>query len=427
MAILGLFVIFLLILLDFSMNRNVFSPVVIFSSLFVFIICLAKLQLYGIADFSERSVLLIELGVICFDIGCIIICELFKNYRKKNIKKVEYAKDLNLNWKIVNILTVIATFGSIISLFYMTRFLITGGTYIRLRYALLGYNNEPPLIANGALRFLTSYVTVPVLYALIPFTLICFVKREKKLFSYIVFANLVLTIVTTGGRIALIYTVIQFLAVLAYSNIRISKKTKRTVIAFVGIAFSAVIVLSLVRSSHSLFKSIYSYFSVPVVLFSTWMDRADSAGMYSYGLSFIYPFTYLLNSLTNFFNMPIEFLNNVVSWQSLPQDVWIMVFPDQPLNAFCTLFYFFYQDFRSFGVCFFSFLFGLFSGFYYSRAYLFKSLKYFSVYLLVIKAIVGSFMIWQLGSTSFFMSWVLFMCCFKRLKKLPSGTMKTIS
>ena len=399
------------------MKRKFFAPVVMFSSLFMFIVILAKLQLYGLAYFSEKSVLLIELGVICFDVGSIIICELFKSYKKSNIREMKRDKNLNLNWKFLHILTLIATFGSLVSLFYTMRFLIRGGTYVRLRYALLGYNNELPLISNATLNFLTSYISVAALYALIPFSMIFFVKRERKAFSYIVFANLCLTIITTGGRIALIYTVVQFLAVLAYSNIQISKKTKKVVIFIVSTAVLAVIILSLVRSSHSLLKSIYSYFSVPVVLFSTWMERADSAGMYSNGLSFIYPFTYLVNTIINIFNIPSEFLNNVVAWQSLPQDVWMMVFPDQPYNAFCTLFYFFYQDLRSFGVGFFSFLFGLFSGFYYSKAYFFKSLKYFSVYLLVIKAIIGSFMVWQLGSTAFFMSWFLFMCCFKRSNK----------
>ncbi|MCM6879954.1 O-antigen polymerase [Enterococcus faecium] len=414
MTILGLILIIFLILLDFLLNRNVFSPVVLFSSLFVFIIILAELRLYEIASFSVKAVLLIELGVICFDIACIIICEFFKKYKNDNIEKVEFKENLRLNWKFAKFLTIFGTCGSLVSLFYMLRFMLSGGTYIRLRNAILGYNNEPPLIPNVTLRFLTTYFTAPILYTLIPFALIYFVKREKKIFSYIVFANLFLLIITTGGRIVLIYTVVQFLAVLAYSNIKISKKTKRVVMIFVCVAMLTVIALSLIRSSHSLFKSIYSYFSVPVVLFSTWMERADNSSFYSNGLSFIYPFTYLLNAVTNAVGMPIKMLNDVVTWQSLPQDVWIMVFPNQPFNAFCTLFYFFYQDFRAFGVGFFSFLFGLFSGFYYSKAYIFKNLKYFSVYLLVIKGIVGSFMIWQLGSTSFFVCWVLFMSCFKR-------------
>lgn len=416
MTILPLFLIAFLVLLDFSMNRNIFSPVVLFSGLFIFIIILAKFQLYGLTYFSEKSVLLIELGVICFDIACIIFCEFFKIHKKNNYKKIKNNNKLNLNWTFIVFLTIIGTFGSIVSLFYMIHFLFNGGTYIRLRYAILGYNNELPLISNGILRFLTTYISVPALYALIPFALLYFVKNEKKFFSYIVFVNLFLTIINTGGRIALIYTIIQFLAVLSYTNIQISKKTKKIVINFIVVAIVSIIILSLVRSSHSLFKSIYFYFSCPVVLFSTWIERVDSLNAYSKGLSFIYPFTYLLNMITNAFDMPIGILNNVVSWQSLPQDIWIMVFPDQPLNAFCTLFYFFYQDFRVFGVGFFSFLFGLFSSYIYCKAYLNKELKYFSMYLLVIKAIIGSFIIWQLGSTAFFICWIFFMFCFKKTR-----------
>lgn len=416
MTILGILIILILVFFDLILNKNLFSPVVMFSVLFVMIVALAELRLYGIFEFSEKSVFLILTGVICFDLGNIIVVEFLKKYKNNtNVSKerIDFF-DLNINWRVLKVLTAIVTLGNGTLFYYASRFLMQGGSYLRLRNALLGYNNELPLVENPFFRFLVSYISGPALYTLIPLAMIFIVRKEHLFFSIVVFANLIFNMISSGGRITIIYTVIQFLAVLSYSKIKISFRVKRGVFLFIGVAIIAVVGLSLTRSSNSFFKSVYTYFSCPVVLLSTWMDNADKMGLSSKGLSFIYPFTYIANMVTNALGLSIDFLNSVVEWQKFPQEIWVPVFPQQSMNAFCTLFYFFYQDLREFGVAFFSFIFGIISGFVYFKAYIVKNIKYFVVFLLGVKAIIGSFMIWQVGSTSFFLSLFLLLCCFKK-------------
>jgi len=313
-------------------------------------------------------------------------------------------------------LTMIVTLGNVITFIYSMKFLMGGGNYIQLRNSLLGYGDSTlgTSTINPIIGVMSSYISGPGLYALLPIAILLFVKREHIFFSGLIFFDLILNILATGSRIILVYTVIQFFVVMFYEKIYISKRIKRTGFVIIIVSFVALVVLSNLRSSNSLFRSFYAYFSAPVVLLSYWMNYVDNFNIQSYGLSFFYPFTWLINAGGNLIGLSSEIVKNVVEWQSLPQDIWIKVFPMQSMNSFSTLFYFFYEDFRTIGVYIGSFIFGSVSGIVFYKAFLGKSTRYLSLYLLGVKALVGSFMIWQLGSTSFFLSLILLLICIKK-------------
>jgi len=140
--------------------------------------------------------------------------------------------------------------------------------------------------------------------------------------------NLVLATLSSGGRILLVYTVIQMFIGLSYSKKNIPKKIKKVVIISSIIFFISIIVLSNIRSSTSIYRAFYAYFSGPVVLLSTWMTEVDTYNIHSHGLGFIYPITYLLNSFCNLIGIPNSMLANVVMWQGMPQNDWVGVFPN---------------------------------------------------------------------------------------------------
>lgn len=419
MIYIGLGVIFFIILFDFWRNKNIFSPVFMFSSLFLLILSLALLKLNNIREYTDKSIYTIELGVIFFAIGAFFIHVLFDivksdkvsiHREKKNETKFE------VNWTLLKILTILMTVGTILTLSNTLGMIASGADYVQIRNGILGYNGEESLIANPILRGLVNYISGPAMTALIPFAIYFFIKRENKLFVIIVFLNLIANVMATGGRIILVYTTIQFMATMGYSNFKISKRMKKILVLFSIVSFVAVVILSNARSSNSFFNVAYSYFSGPVVLLSEWQKIADSQEIWTYGLSFFYPFTYVANMVTNFLGLKVELLNNAVIWQGAPQEKWIGVFPNMSMNAFSTLFYFFYQDLRMFGVILYSTIFGAVSGTIYYKAYYEKNIKVFIIYLLLIKSIVGSFMIWQLGSTTFFVSLLMLYLCLSTKK-----------
>lgn len=413
MIILGVILIILIALTDLVIYKNLFSPVVMFNLLFALIIILALQRKYGIGTFDNRAVFFIEFGVIFFDMGVSMLRLILRSSTRLRQQETK----LDFRWGAIVPLTLVVTAGNVFTFFYAMLFLINGGNYVQLRNALLGYGDSVNFnIINPVVGIISSYVSAPGLYALLPIAILLFIKRKYKWFSVLIFVNLLLNILSSGSRIILVYTSVQFIIAMVYEGVRVSKKAKKVVLALVGIALTIIIILSSLRSSNSIFRSFYAYFSAPVVLFSYWMNYVDQSNIQSYGLSFFYPVTWLINAGGNLVGVNFESIKNVVEWQSLPQDVWVNVFPMQSMNAFSTLFYFFYEDFRAVGVCVGSFIFGSVSGSVFYQAFIRKDTKYLVVYLLGVKALLGSFMIWQLGSTSFFLSLILLLVCVKKSK-----------
>lgn len=410
MIYLGIIVILFILIFNLLIGKNVFSPVVMFSSLFAFILILALLRLNGIRQYSNGAVYSIELGVIFFALGALIVRFLFENLKTKE-KNQHFSEKLEINDFFVTLLTVLVTIGTIITMVYVGKMLLSGGVYAEIRGSILGYNDNEALISNKWLHGFVTYFCSPGLYAITPITIYFFVKRERLFFCTIVLINIILNSVITGGRIFLVYASIQFFATLSYSNIKISKRTKRVIVALVFFAIIAVLLISNARSSRGILSVIYAYFSGPVVLLSEWQQVLDNSNTLTYGLSFFYPFTYGINTILNLLGVSSDILNNAVSLQGAPQDTWVSVFPNMSMNAFVTVFYFFYQDLRYFGICLFSMIYGMICHFIYHKAYIEKNNKFFIMYLLFIKGIVGAFILWQLGSTSFFVSFVLLLFC----------------
>lgn len=68
------------------------------------------------------------------------------------------------------------------------------------------------------------------------------------------------------------------------------------------------------------------------------------------------------------------------------------------------------------GVAIFSFLYGVIVTFVYKQAFKYRKQKYFLWYLLLLQTIFGSFIIWQLGNTKFFVSISILLIASTRLK-----------
>lgn len=407
---LGMILIIIIIFIELMRKKTIYSPVFLFSSLFFFMLFLVLLRLYNISNFSARSIYVIQLGVIFFAIGSYLVELIFKVIKNNSIifqkNKVEI-KRLTVNWFWLYSINTIVSLSVLVISLSVLKLMINGTSYTDIRSLFLGYSTKGVVEISGILKILINYVASPGLYALIPFSIYYLVNRKNTKFYTITFINLVLYVLCTGGRIILVYTIIQFLIAISYSGIKIPKKIKKTMYIFIIFSFTLIIIISNLRSSKNLLYVFYAYFSGPVVLLSKWIEMVDNAEIWGMGFSFLYPLTYALNLIFGFLGLDITFLQNIVTWQGGPQKYWLQVFPDMSMNAFSTLFYFFYLDFRYFGVILFSTIFGSTCSFIYNKAYIEKNENYFIMYLLLVKALFGSFIIWQLGSTSFFVTIVL--------------------
>lgn len=419
MVYLGLLVILLIMLFDFYRYRNLFSPTFLFCGLFFFILTLALLKLNGIGEFTNKSVFTIEIGVLFFSLGCLFLEITFSLTHKQRYSKKASTNDfsVSVNWFWIYVALFLASIGVITTSVVVSKVLISGGDYNSVRASLLGYDQNTPLIKSQLLNGVVRYISTPGLYALIPFAIFFLLQKKHIIFSSVVFLEIAINVFSTGGRIILVYTIFQFLATFFYFKVSISKKTKRRLILLIVLGFVSIMVISNTRSSKSLFEVAYAYFSGPVVLLSDWQKIVDTSGFMSKGLSFFYPFTYMANMISDFLGVNIDVLKSTIQWQSAPQDVWLKVFPNMSMNAFSTLFYFFYLDFRQLGVMLFSFLYGVICNKYYYKAYKMRDSNSFIIYLMIIRSLIGSFIIWQLGSTTFFVSYLMVLLCLKTNKK----------
>lgn len=149
--------------------------------------------------------------------------------------------------------------------------------------------------------------------------------------------------VSSGGRIQIIYIALQLIAAFLYYRRAISTKTKRTVTIAVIAGILALFILTSLRTNQNFSQSIYTYFTLPVGLFSYYTSIIDINNFESFGAATFYPLFYVLASVASFFGAKTSFLDNLIYYVGLPQETWTStLFPTGSYNAFCSLFYFFF-------------------------------------------------------------------------------------
>ncbi len=394
-----------LITLDFLINRYVCSPVFLFSTLWMLICNLASMQLFGLSFNFENTINIFFVGVISFSIGAIFI-ELLST-KKPRFTQKEIIRDntVKLNFTFLNLLLALVIIGTVGQLFLSVRALMRGTSYLDIHSNLLGYNVSSDEGESSFFQIFNSYFCGPARFVLLPVAMICWIKKIKKRFSFLTFLCFLISIIASGGRIGIIYAIVQGIAVGLFYRIKITRKIRRRLFFCILICAIGLFFLTVLRSNGVL-RTAYFYFAIPAGLFQKYSQVINNANFCSYGTAFLYPVFFVLNSVLSIFGIHSDFLTNLIYYVGYPQDVWVgSLAPNTSFNAFASLFYYFYMDGRVFGVIFESCLFGILSGFIFKKAIRERNENFFLWYLLIIQSIVGSFMIWQLGSTKL---WVTF-------------------
>lgn len=413
MIIVFYLIIVFLLLLDYLKYKNICSPIFIFCGIWILICTFALLGLYDFKSYSHTVIKIVLCGVICFALGNFFVGGI--NVGKQAGPTLNSRESLGLNMYLLNFILLLVCIGSILSLYYSFRAFLSGMTYLEVRGSLLKYNDKQ-IISNSFVSSFINYFCGPAKTVLLPMAIIFLFNKTHRRFCLIAFLCAFAGVVSSGGRITILYTVVQLVAAVVYYGIQISKKVKRNIRKAVVVMIGALIVLTNLRTSSGIWFSVYAYFSVPVALLSEFIEIADSTHFYAYGGATLYPFLYIANVVTDTLGMNIKYLNDLIYYVGLPQEKWIELFPGRVYNAFCSLFYFFYLDFRTVGIAIFSFIYGIITGVAYKRAYCYKNQKYFLWYLMLLQTMFGSFIIWQLGNTKFFVSVLILLTASIKIK-----------
>lgn len=396
--------------LGYITHRNVINPQFIFVSLWSAIIFLGSLQLYGFTGFHDKVILIVMLGILAYTIGSVVCSTLTERISSQNAhfhRRLDDISELHINKTFLNICTLSVCISSLISFLNASKMFINGSTYTEVRGGMLGYTDKQ-FISNPYLSAFMNYVAGPMLTALLPLAVLFAFNRVYKKHMIAIFICLIANTLSSGGRITILYVLLFIIVTFNYYEISLPKRIKRKIPLIAIASIILVILITSLRTSRKILESIYVYFTIPLGLLNHYTNLLDQTNFYSYGGAFFYPITYIINSFNTTFGIDNNAINEIVQYVNMPQDKWVStIYSSGSYNAFSTLYYYFYMDFRYIGVLLFSFLFGMICEFIYFKAWVQRNTNFTPPHLLFLQAVFGSFIIWQLGNTKLVLSLVI--------------------
>lgn len=321
------------------LNRGIFNPISITLVVLSLSSGLASLQLFDLYDFDPIALRIVALGGVSVFAGALLA----RVAGAGGARRFEVIDDQD---NLICYGRLSAALAASIVIILVARWpqlqiLVAGGTLADVRNAYLGYG------ANIAAVDLVDRLFVgPVLTVALPVFLWALLRRRTDLrFATLFIAAVALNQVTSGGRFIFLYAGVMVLALLAQSG----SLHLRTIRARVVLALLCVVVgvFTLARGNALLFEA-YTYFAIPLPLLAHWAANIEAAGIQTHGAGFLYGGLTLVFRLSEILNFPLG--SDISAAIAFPQDYWVELLPGRHFNAFVTMFYYFFLDFRWAGV-----------------------------------------------------------------------------
>lgn len=403
-----------LFIISIKLEKRIYNPLTIFIVIWTFITILASLKLNGMINYTDKSIFLIGLGCISFFIGYEMM-HFFKKKKGNITKKNTENKKENWNWWIIKILLVIGLIATILLSIKVIKLLLEGTSYSSIRGMYYSYGKSKPLIQNDQLYTIFNWGITGILYALIPIALVSIFEKKNHYFVIIgTILFLLLYSFATAGRMQFIYIAIQIIILFIHYRKTLSKTVKKYLVVGTSLLVILVIAITLVRTGGKIWDSIYSYFSIPVPMFSYWVDYIDTNHIQTYGGAFFYGIITIMAKLIKIIVgvkfSSVTYLSQIIN---IPQEKWLKIFNSSTdyYNAYSTIFYYFYLDFGTLGILIGSLIFGVISYWIYQKMVEGDSMKYTAIYLILVQILFASFIRWQFANPSILIAIVGIMIC----------------
>lgn len=429
----------LLLLLMFCIfTEKIYSPLTIFLGIWLVVCSLASMRLFDMYEYSYHAPLVILIGVVGMFLGYMIA----KKYRvsvksvKRSIStggtqktKVYYLREKALIILLAVAIAVYATMAVSVLALLAAGF---DASTIREMYrdsgetAISGMASSV-IYGSKMLKYVDSYLAKPIVLASIPIMSIELTEKGRiTLLSILSMVALGLSMFVTFGRTNILIAAASIVSAFLIQRKQLPKKVKRRLI-FIAVFVLLVITvfysfMSGVRESGSNSNAImnaYAYFAIPVPLLDYWMEHADKAGAYSLGFSYISGFVANIMNVLARFNIILEPYKSAQLYNYNLVDHFISVFPSHRYNAYVSMFFAFYLDFREFGVFFGSMIYG------YIVSRIFKKAKndklHLALYLMLLQSLLWSFVRWHFVIVSYCFGLILLRLLFTTNEKTHFG------
>ena len=382
-------------LLGWKKNKVILNPLTIFSAIWLVVVLCAFT--HGKLNRPQvETIQMLIIGTLALCAGYIIAHNSRRRtYKLNNIIITGDGSKYALRYNLICILCIICILAYFYNLVLLTKIVGSGNLGLIKLYL---QSNE-----NGRSSWLNAFyfLLVDPLSVAIPICAIAdliFGEKNRKLLILAITLTVEKTIANTTRSTLGIFIVYFVMGSLMYMKINgydvrlkyFFKKRRRQIFVSCFIAMIAFVYMTIARGSDVL-DNLWTDFALPTSLFEYWKKVVDDQNIYGYGLAslngFIYPIFYFFK---NIFNIPIpEYIETI---HTLTNDTESFVWASNTVtaNAYVSIYWYFYLDFRLFGIIVGLFLVGYFSEKYYRDTMYYKSAKNFAIYCFFIHMLIFS-------------------------------------
>ncbi len=399
-------------IISFLTIKEKYNPITVFSGFWLTITILSEMDLYDVPKPDNYIYVLVMMGVCFFAIGAAIYSFASKRVRFKIGDYVTgETSSSGIRYKQFNFFIVVLL---LLLVMYLVRSL--GYMLAGIPMNVIRQNFRSWVIRSPIEQLLWTFIVLPATIGLVPISLYAY-AIDKKGIKYILvslFATMFLSL-CDGGRVYLMFYVIQFafFTIFKPADERVSAKIKNRFLKtlfFIAVAVGCIALMAFISNERqveeSFAESLYIYFTGCFPFMEAKMADVSASELYAYGGAFLYaPLTLGMMVLKNlgFIDYPEFFLRIQDTINALQNYTRIDGFN---FNAFASIFFYFYYDFREVGICLGSFLFGFIANRFFVQMKKTNSARHMMVYSTILIAIASSMVRWQFGRPEFFMSLV---------------------
>ena len=366
----------------FIIEKRVYNPITVFTTIWATIVAFASMQLFGLYEASSDSYKIILISIIFFSIGAFVAYTKKKTIRIKNVYTTKIKKQEYFSYKRMYILGCIIMVYMLVQAFGVYTLLQEGFSMFDIRSSLQGYSMNAEYVTSR-LRILRTgtwpnriydWIILPGLYSMVLITCMDLIigKRDKKLL-FITVLNVILKVYSEGTRILLfnIGVYLVFLVLILGKKLTMSKKTKRyirfgIILLIIGLIFVSNIRLQTMKKS--IWEEIYLYFSCTIPLWDKWYNILKQNQVYTYGAASLYGLIQIPVLFSEYF-IPVTWYRNAMVLIN-QTEIFFKIRTasySTSYNAFTTMFYYFYLDGGILGCIIGSLVFGFVCGYTYVR------------------------------------------------------------
>lgn len=410
-------------------KHNLLHPIVYFFGIWIVCILFTIINYYGsLIEITSLTKTILVLGIGAFYVG--VSMPRLKINKFKMTGTIDLCtkhislKELYYSKSFVVVLLSISLFFNLFMTFITVTLLRKNIPYSSIRDIFLSYEDNAGFFASTFFSTFNSWISTPCTYAIaILLAIDMFKKRLDKTLMALMALDIALFTFATSGRLLLLIFAIQVFFCLNYFKVRISKKIKKKVGKWILFLILALVIITLYRSkdaanSKDHVNSIYSYFAISIPLLSKWTATVQNSDILGGCICTLNGIFEILHYLISKIAGSSQQYTAIMDILSLPQGNWVNIYPNYWVNAFCTMFYYFYIDLRELGVVIYSFAFGLFCKKIYRRACISRDERYLPLYLVIIQTIFCGFIRWQWGTFTYFVLIVIMLFPFWRRIKI---------